>query len=268
MLRQEKKIALMTMFLLYGVIILLPLVMAESENEWVIFLEQPITILLPTGVMSFFYQKKTQKPFNKIFKFKKLKLNNFLFSTGVLVLTISLVGFSATIFGELFSSANEVRVSNNLLGMRSYHLEEILFFFHSLFFTAVFPGVCEELLFRGSLLHMEEEQGWHKAAIILFNAILFAIFHWRVIQLFHTFVLGLILATLTIATESILSAIYVHTLYNFIIDLSITFDLEQYSFLAIIDGATNKIINFWFALVAAVLLSVMFSLKFRQRKRQ
>jgi len=83
---------------------------------------------------------------------------------------------------------------------------------HLFFMTvgAVIPGVCEELYYRGMLFNIAEATPpW---LMVLLSAIGFALWHIGTpIYIPHTFVFGLMLGALTVATRRLAPAIIAHT---------------------------------------------------------
>ncbi len=81
------------------------------------------------------------------------------------------------------------------------------------FAFAVLPAVCEEFLFRSVLLSEHETKGPLTATVL--STLLFAIVHFSPEKLPEYIISGLILTLLTYATDSVLSAVLAHFLYNF-----------------------------------------------------
>lgn len=82
---------------------------------------------------------------------------------------------------------------------------------------AALPAVCEELLFRGWVLSglAGRHGSWRRsAAAIVAQAALFAIFHLLPERMPQTFILGLVLGWMTLATGSLLPAIVCHLAHN------------------------------------------------------
>jgi len=76
----------------------------------------------------------------------------------------------------------------------------------------IFPAVAEELVFRGVLARGLAER-WPRGAIVI-SAAVFGAYHVFPPQVVSTFVLGLVLAFLTLRARSIVPTIIVHTLNN------------------------------------------------------
>jgi sodium transport system permease protein len=82
---------------------------------------------------------------------------------------------------------------------------------------AVMPAVCEELLFRGWALSafVGSRPTMRRAAIaVVAQAAAFAAFHLLPERMPQTFVMGLVLGGLVLATGSILPAIVAHAVHN------------------------------------------------------
>jgi sodium transport system permease protein len=82
-----------------------------------------------------------------------------------------------------------------------------------LLLMAVSPGVCEELVFRGAFLGLLRRVTSTRAAL-LYSAVFFALVHLSVFRFLPTFVLGLLLGALTVASGSLLPAVVLHAVYN------------------------------------------------------
>jgi sodium transport system permease protein len=79
--------------------------------------------------------------------------------------------------------------------------------------AALSPAICEELVFRGAFLGMLREQRGPRAAIVL-SSICFALIHLSIYRLLPTFLLGVLLAALTVRHRSLLPAMLMHLTYN------------------------------------------------------
>jgi sodium transport system permease protein len=82
---------------------------------------------------------------------------------------------------------------------------------------AVIPAICEELLFRGWVLAAFAGAGKPLRRLtiaVVAQAACFAVFHLLPERMPQTFVLGLVLGAMTVATRSILPAIICHLVHN------------------------------------------------------
>lgn len=98
-------------------------------------------------------------------------------------------------------------------------------YFLGLFVIALAPGICEEIMFRGTMMLGYDKMGYKKS--ILITAILFGIFHFNAMNLLGPIFLGIILGLLVHRTNSILSSMVAHTINNGIA-LTISYLLTKY----------------------------------------
>ncbi len=77
----------------------------------------------------------------------------------------------------------------------------------------VFAGICEEILFRGTIMPSLEKHGLVPA--IIFSSLLFALLHGSLLSLISTFILGVMMAVIVIKTGSLWGGIIYHMLNNF-----------------------------------------------------
>jgi sodium transport system permease protein len=82
-----------------------------------------------------------------------------------------------------------------------------------LLLVAVLPALCEEIAFRGLLLH-GLRQRLKPVPLCLVVGVVFAVFHLDLVRLLPTAVLGALLAALTLRTGSIYPAMLWHALNN------------------------------------------------------
>lgn len=79
--------------------------------------------------------------------------------------------------------------------------------------AAVVPALCEELLFRGLLLHLLRRRLGDRAGAIL-SAVLFAMLHLSLPGLVTLTAIGLFLSLLVIRTNRLWAAVVFHAVYN------------------------------------------------------
>lgn len=82
----------------------------------------------------------------------------------------------------------------------------------SLIIMALAPGICEEVMFRGTMLDSYEKLG-HKKSILI-TAFLFGIFHFNIYNFIGPTFLGIILGIIVYKTNSIYSSMIGHTVNN------------------------------------------------------
>lgn len=82
----------------------------------------------------------------------------------------------------------------------------------SIFVIGISPGICEEIMFRGTMMKGYESLGKKKAIIL--SSILFGVFHFNIQNLIGPIFLGIILGILVYKSNSIYSSILGHGLNN------------------------------------------------------
>jgi ABC-2 type transport system permease protein/sodium transport system permease protein len=81
------------------------------------------------------------------------------------------------------------------------------------FLFALSPGICEELFFRGAVLHgMRRDLPALK--VVMWQALLFGAVHASIYRLAPTAILGALLALITLRARSIVPAVLLHVTYN------------------------------------------------------
>ena len=82
-----------------------------------------------------------------------------------------------------------------------------------LFFMAIVPAFCEETMFRGIVYGGYRKHG-NKCTAVLLSGFLFGIMHMNLNQALYAFAIGVLLALLFEATNSIWPTILFHFIYN------------------------------------------------------
>lgn len=83
----------------------------------------------------------------------------------------------------------------------------------SLLCFALLPAICEELVFRRLILRFLQRRFSDFAAVLL-SSLLFAVFHFGILQSVIAFIFGIFLAAVAIRTRSVILCIYAHLLNN------------------------------------------------------
>jgi ABC-type Na+ efflux pump permease subunit/membrane protease YdiL (CAAX protease family) len=94
-----------------------------------------------------------------------------------------------------------------------FMLPEELPLWQVLLFLAVLPGICEEIAFRGVLLHGLRRR-FRPAALAVVVGVIFGLFHVDLFRIVPVSYLGIVLAGVTLATGSIFPAMLWHALNN------------------------------------------------------
>ena len=80
-------------------------------------------------------------------------------------------------------------------------------------FAAILPALVEEFIFRGMLLNTYVQTSRLRASILL-SALVFALYHFNLIQGLYAFVLGIIIGLIFVLTDSVLPCMLFHFTFN------------------------------------------------------
>ncbi len=89
------------------------------------------------------------------------------------------------------------------------NLSQLMF---QLVIIAGLPSICEEIFFRGFVMRSFER--YSPIGAIILSSVIFAIMHGNLLQLVYAFILGLILGTVTMLTDSLLAGTLMHFTLN------------------------------------------------------
>ncbi len=85
-------------------------------------------------------------------------------------------------------------------------------FFLGFIIIALTPGICEEFMFRGMIMHGYESQGVKRSIIL--SAILFGLFHFNIQNLLGPIFLGALFGYIVVKTNSLYASILAHSVNN------------------------------------------------------
>ena len=155
--------------------------------------------------------------------FKKQKIKRTFGEFGIKKVSWKIVGFSILLGAVVFFLNMFVSSAfNGLIGLLGYeHASGSAISSYSfatlivnVIFTAVLPGICEEIAHRGMLLKSLSPLGASKA--IWISALFFGLLHLNIEQFFYATIIGLFLGFLTMVSNSIVPAMIVHFMNNFL----------------------------------------------------
>ena len=141
--------------------------------------------------------------------FKKISVKTVIISIliGVCVYIFNIV--IASFFDAIISLFGYSGISSGAKSTNS----SVWFLIFSLFFTAVLPGVFEEIMHRGFLLKGLKD-GKNIKWAILFSGLFFGFMHLNVNQFFYATIIGIFFAFITLITKKIWPAIIMHFMNN------------------------------------------------------
>lgn len=157
-----------------------------------------LTILAPFIIYCIL---KKQNPF-KIIRLKRINLRTAFFSALIALASYPVVVF-LNLISMLFVENAMADVMTQVLTMGA---------FSSLFFMAFLPAVVEETIFRGVLYNTYSKR--RPFLGVFFSAFLFGLMHMNFNQLPYALYLGIVMAFLMEAADSILASMIVHFTIN------------------------------------------------------
>jgi len=195
--------------------LLLWLVTLAGATMWMpLSLKGEMSLVIPASFLAFLVMPALLTPIilrlptRAIVRLEAPPLRAVLLSPLIAVGTASLAMLAHTLFQLVWPTDDSV------LNAYAQDLSEVSVGWGVLLLT-VLPGVCEEVLFRGTLMSLLLQRG-RAASALLWQAVAFALLHIYLFKLAPTFALGLVLGWLTLRTRSIWPAIMVHALHNLI----------------------------------------------------
>lgn len=140
----------------------------------------------------------------------KVMLFSILIGLVVFILNIAI----STVFNGLISFTGYKPPTTLVPPYKGTWLNGTQTFIFNIVFVAILPAFCEEFLHRGILLNGIKKIGIKKA--ILISSLCFGLIHFNVQQFFYAFALGALMALVAVVSKSIVPAMIIHFINNFI----------------------------------------------------
>jgi len=87
--------------------------------------------------------------------------------------------------------------------------------FKELILSCFLPGICEEILHRGIMLHAGKQHANTRYCLII-SSLLFGLTHLNIRQFFYASILGFLMGYVSLASDSIIPSIIIHFMNNFL----------------------------------------------------
>jgi hypothetical protein len=204
-------------YLILGFLLLFGGYFVQSREVYSgLLITEYIIILLP----NLLYLKIKGYSIKEAIRFNKISLKQIIFTLLIIVFSYPIAVFLNLVAITILT--NFTPVSPTTVPIPTSNGEYLL----GLFVIALAPGICEEVMFRGTMMLGYDKMGYKKSIFI--TAILFGIFHFNIMNLLGPTFLGIILGFLVYKTNSILSSMFAHTLNNGIA-LTIGYFLTKYT---------------------------------------
>ena len=190
------------------------------------------TVTYATILLTFlFFNKKAD---NKITQ--KIELKKILMYIGVSILSFFALFPIVTCFNTLLIKFG-VKINSLPYSLTTKN------YFISIISLAIFPAVCEELLFRGLIFKGLKQHG--KTFSIIISTLMFTLFHMSLSQAVYPLLVGLLFGVIMYYENNIYYCIVVHFVNNL---LSLTISYFN----------INLVFNHWTFIIMAITLLVVF----------
>ncbi len=176
----------------------IPFALLTKNPIWLLVISQ-IILILPSVAYLYF----TRQRYTIAIGLKKLSLGNVFLLVGF---TLCMSPIMALV--NAFSRIYAVDSTTNIMSRISMDNPFLL----SLLCIAVIPAVLEESVYRG--VFYQEYRKINPFGAIFFSALLFGLLHGNLNQFTYAFVMGIIMAFIIEATDSILSTMIIHFTIN------------------------------------------------------
>ena len=204
------KLATFVMLSFFWVVLIFSLlVILDLTLFWATVIHTSTIFGGPVVIYKFVYKKR----FREFIPMNHVSIKNWLFVLCIILFAILVVDFAGTL---LFLPFNNFFL-DSLLDSHAAEFWEAANaypFFQLMIMGAVFPSVFEELLFRGTFLHMLEQRGMSIKKIALINGLIFGLIHMSPLHLILGTFYGFVFVYLMVYTRNILTVIVGHFIIN------------------------------------------------------
>ena len=203
--------------LLIGVQILSKTILSNHLNTlqldfvFALIVQIGIMFIIPLTAFSLIKRQKVSATL-KDFKVNKISFKHILMSFGLGVCVFLLNLCIASLFNAIILALGYESLPSS--GSNGGIDASFVNFLLVTFYSAMLPGVCEEITHRGMLLNGFKKQGLAKALVL--SSLMFGLMHLNINQFFYAFIVGLIIGFIAICANSIIPAMIVHFTNNFI----------------------------------------------------
>lgn len=175
----------------------------KKELNMGLIITEYIIVFFPALIFSFILNKGKLKDFLRL---NKVSLKKIIYSIIITICTYPIAVFGNLIIISIINYFGKINIPKVPIASNA---NEYLWF---LFLIGVTPGICEETLFRGFFLRINEEKGLKLS--IVYTAFLFALFHFNIYNFMGPLILGIVFGYMTMITNSIYPSMISHALNN------------------------------------------------------
>lgn len=186
------------------------------QNGFTIIAVELIALCMPFGIMALINKKKYLTP---VVPTKKITFSKLVLWVGFGMLCCVASDYIVSILSALSDAAGYSLEQPELLKPNSWYSCII-----SVLATAVIPPICEEFAMRCCGVGLLRKYG--KGFAVTAVAMIFGLVHGNIVQFIFASLIGIILGFVTVKTDSILPAIFIHAFNN---GMSATVDVLKYA---------------------------------------
>lgn len=168
-----------------------------------------VMFAIPFALYTLMISKNPKQTF-KDAGFKKISFKMIVLSLLIGIILYSLNTFVSSYVASLLKIFGYEKFSSSIQEEFSYTL-----LFKEFVFTCIFPGIFEEFLHRGILLHAGKKCGNTRYCLIL-SSVLFGLMHLNIYQFGYATVLGFLIGYIGIVSDSIYPCMIIHFTNNFL----------------------------------------------------
>ena len=252
----ENKLSIYEANLLYLILAVLFIFLGGLTQSINLFFGIVVTEVLILVVPNIWFVKRKGLSLKRTWRLNRLGLKNIVLVILITILTYPIAVFFQAIFVAIINMISPMQPD----GLPA-EISKVSFLW-SVLFVSIIPGICEEIVFRGTMLRVYGKLGKKKA--IIMSAVLFAMFHFALVNFVGPLVLGLVFGAMVYKTNSLYSSIVGHSLNHFLALVLNYFLMENMDTINSMEaggvevGAGNALISFAFlALVVVMLIRIV-----------
>ena len=122
--------------------------------------------------------------------------------------------------------------------------------------SCILPGICEEFLHRGIMLHANKKFNNTKFCLII-SSILFGLMHLNIRQFFYATILGFLMGYVSLAADSIIPSMIIHFMNNFLSNYLFYGSYLNWPFAKFVNFVTNIFTNNIIIYIITSIIGVM-----------
>lgn len=168
-----------------------------------------VMFAIPLLMYTIFVSKSFKQTFSDT-GFKKISKKMILITIGLGFILYFLNQFVASIFSSIISLFGYEKISSPTKIVLDYE-----FLLKEFILSCILPGICEEFLHRGIILHAGKKTT-NPRYVLLISSILFGLMHLNINQFFYAAILGYLIGMVGLIIDSIFPCMIIHFMNNFL----------------------------------------------------